>query len=85
MNLANVPAAVVQGLKWTGDERKAGALLAGPGLGRDDRAKKLLKEALAAGPPVIIDADALRLVDSGAGCRCGITFRATADPDAAPR
>ncbi len=60
--LANVPAAVVQGLKWTGDEQKADALLVGPGLGRDDRAKELLKEALAAGPPVIIDADALRLV-----------------------
>jgi hydroxyethylthiazole kinase-like uncharacterized protein yjeF len=60
--LANVPAAVVQGLKWTGDEGKAQALLVGPGLGRNDRAPELLKEALAAGPPVIIDADALRLV-----------------------
>ena len=83
--LANVPAAVVQGLKWTGDERKAGALLAGPGLGRDDRAKQLLKEALAAGAPVIIDADALRLVNSGAGRNRGIRTRATPYPDAASR
>ncbi len=61
--VANVPAAVVQGRKWTGDERKARALLVGPGLGRDDRASKLLKEALAAGAPTVIDADALRLVN----------------------
>ena len=60
--LANVPAAVVQGRKWTGDEQKARALLVGPGLGREDGAPELLREALGAGPPVVIDADALRLV-----------------------
>jgi hydroxyethylthiazole kinase-like uncharacterized protein yjeF len=60
--LANVPAAVVQGREWTGEESKAGALLIGPGLGRDSRASDLLKQALAAGAPVLIDADALRLV-----------------------
>jgi ADP-dependent NAD(P)H-hydrate dehydratase / NAD(P)H-hydrate epimerase len=60
--MTNVPAAIVQGRKWTGDERKAGALLIGPGLGRDEAARQVLKEALCAGPPVVIDADALRLV-----------------------
>jgi hydroxyethylthiazole kinase-like uncharacterized protein yjeF len=60
-HLANVPAAVVQGRKWTGEER-AGALLIGPGLGRSDEARSLLAEALVAGPPLVIDADALRLI-----------------------
>ena len=60
--LANVPAAVVQGRKWTGDEEKAGSLLIGPGLGREEPASELLRQALNAGPPVVVDADALRLV-----------------------
>ena len=43
------------------DKHKA-TLLIGPGLGRDDRAKRLLDELLGSGRPLVIDADALRLV-----------------------
>ena len=60
-HLANVPAAVVQGRKWTGEER-AGSLLIGPGLGGSSRASQLLQEAIGAGPPMVIDAGALRLI-----------------------
>lgn len=42
------------------DER-IGALLIGPGLGRDDRAEERLGHALASDRPLVIDGDALRL------------------------
>ncbi|WP_366758346.1 NAD(P)H-hydrate dehydratase [uncultured Sphingomonas sp.] len=44
-----------------GDER-IGALLIGPGLGRDDEARALLDRALATDCPLVIDGDALHLV-----------------------
>jgi hydroxyethylthiazole kinase-like uncharacterized protein yjeF len=44
------------------DER-TGAVLVGPGLGRDDSACDKLRQALAAGFPTVVDADGLRLVD----------------------
>ncbi len=44
------------------DERIA-ALLVGPGLGRDDNAKARLKAALASGRRMMIDADALMVLD----------------------
>lgn len=44
------------------DER-IGAVVIGPGLGRDDQAKERLHAALASGRPLVIDGDALRLVD----------------------
>jgi ADP-dependent NAD(P)H-hydrate dehydratase / NAD(P)H-hydrate epimerase len=47
------------------DER-TGAVLVGPGLGRNDAAREKLLQALAAGFPTVIDADGLRLVDPGA-------------------
>jgi hydroxyethylthiazole kinase-like uncharacterized protein yjeF len=43
------------------DER-LGAVLVGPGLGRDDRARRRLTEVLAARRPTVLDADALHLV-----------------------
>lgn len=43
------------------DER-IGALLIGPGLGRDERARERLDAALASDRPLVIDGDALRLV-----------------------
>jgi hydroxyethylthiazole kinase-like uncharacterized protein yjeF len=44
------------------DER-TGAVLIGPGLGRDDTARGKLREVLSAGFPTAIDADGLRLLD----------------------
>ncbi|RXD05642.1 NAD(P)H-hydrate dehydratase [Sphingomonas sp. UV9] len=41
---------------------RIGALVIGPGLGRDDAAKARLDAALTAGHPLIIDGDALRLI-----------------------
>ena len=44
---------------------RTGAVLVGPGLGRDGRARKLLAEALAADRPTVVDADALALIYPG--------------------
>ncbi|PTQ64532.1 hydroxyethylthiazole kinase-like uncharacterized protein yjeF/hydroxyethylthiazole kinase-like uncharacterized protein yjeF [Sphingomonas sp. PP-CE-3G-477] len=44
---------------------RIGALVIGPGLGRDDTAKARLEAALTSGHPLIIDGDALRLLDPG--------------------
>jgi hydroxyethylthiazole kinase-like uncharacterized protein yjeF len=42
---------------------RIGALIIGPGLGRSDHARALLDSALAANHPLVIDGDALRLLD----------------------
>ncbi|MGU3390485.1 NAD(P)H-hydrate dehydratase [Sphingomonas sp. M1A8_2b] len=42
---------------------RIGALVIGPGLGRDDLAKTRLEAALTSNHPLIIDGDALRLID----------------------
>jgi len=42
---------------------RIGALVIGPGLGRDDTARARLDAALAAGHPLVLDGDALRLLD----------------------
>ncbi len=55
--IANVPAAIVQGLHGGLDDRRIGALLVGPGLGKDNGG--LLDRALASGRPLVLDADAL--------------------------
>lgn len=47
------------------DER-IGALLVGPGLGRDDAARALLDRALDSGRPLVIDGDALSLLGTDA-------------------
>lgn len=44
------------------DER-IGAVVVGPGLGRDDRARERLEAALASRHPLVIDGDALHLLD----------------------
>ena len=47
------------------DERVR-AVLVGPGLGRDSKAKARLNAALASGHPLVLDADALHLLEPGA-------------------
>ena len=47
-------------------DKRAGALLVGPGLGRDDKARALLGQVLAAPQPLVLDADALMLVSHDA-------------------
>lgn len=42
---------------------RIGAMLVGPGLGRDDGGRARLAEALASGHPTVLDADALMLLD----------------------
>ncbi|RJF85510.1 NAD(P)H-hydrate dehydratase [Sphingomonas cavernae] len=44
------------------DDARIGAVLIGPGLGRDAEAKRRLAAALASGKPLILDADALHLL-----------------------
>ena len=45
------------------DDGRIGAVLIGPGLGRDDEAKQRLDAALDSGRPLVIDGDALHLID----------------------
>jgi ADP-dependent NAD(P)H-hydrate dehydratase / NAD(P)H-hydrate epimerase len=54
-------------------DRRIGAVLVGPGLGRDDGARSRLAEALASGRPAVLDADALMLLDDDLleGCDTG--------------
>lgn len=53
---------VVAELNMLEDERM-GAVLIGPGLGRDDRAREKLAAALDIARPAVLDADALQLID----------------------
>jgi hydroxyethylthiazole kinase-like uncharacterized protein yjeF len=48
------------------DDRIA-AVLVGPGLSRDDTARARLRAALAAGKPIVVDADGLMLLGPGQG------------------
>lgn len=61
-HIQNVPAAVVQGQTGGSDDDRIGAVLIGPGLGRDGGER--LEAALASGRPLVLDGDALRLVDA---------------------
>lgn len=59
------PAALVRrdgGLAEILADRRVGAALVGPGLGRDAAARGLLDAALASGKPLVLDADALMLL-----------------------
>jgi NAD(P)H-hydrate epimerase len=47
---------------WRGDASPFDAILAGPGWGRGDGRKQLLESLAGAGLPLVLDADALRLV-----------------------
>lgn len=48
-------------------EKRIGAVVIGPGLGRDRRAEGLLKAALGADLPLVLDGDALTLLGKSAG------------------
>jgi hydroxyethylthiazole kinase-like uncharacterized protein yjeF len=48
------------------DEPRIGAVVVGPGLGRGDDARGRLTAAIAGGRPLVIDGDALRLLDVAA-------------------
>lgn len=67
--VANVPASVAQGQSAELSDPRIGALLIGPGLGRGEAGKALLMQALAAGRPLVIDADALHLLGDPARVR----------------
>ena len=56
----NVPAAVVQGQQGGLDDDHIGALLVGPGLGRNGAG--LLEKALSAGRPLVLDGDVFALL-----------------------
>jgi hydroxyethylthiazole kinase-like uncharacterized protein yjeF len=62
--VSNLPAAVVQGQaspELVLADSRVGALALGPGLGRSEKAHALLRQALAANLPLVLDADALTL------------------------
>ena len=62
---ANTPHALVR-RAWAPDalaDARIGAILIGPGLGRDDAARSKLAVALASDRPLVIDGDALHLLD----------------------
>lgn len=58
--VASVPAAVVQGQAGRLDDPRIGAVIVGPGLGRDGSA--LLASALGCGRPLVVDGDGLTLL-----------------------
>lgn len=64
--VAGIPAAVVQGGDANIEDDRIGALVVGPGLGRGGKAQLLLDQALGAGRPLVLDADAL-IVLAGTG------------------
>lgn len=66
--LPNPPHAIVR-QRWSAealDDARIGAVVIGPGLGRDDRAQEKLDAALASDRPLVIDGDALHLLDLAA-------------------
>ncbi|WP_340315399.1 NAD(P)H-hydrate dehydratase [Rhizorhabdus argentea] len=68
------PAAIVRRDVDLGEllaDRRVGAVLAGPGLGRDTAGRALLETALASGKSLVLDADALMLL-SGTGPLAGL-------------
>jgi hydroxyethylthiazole kinase-like uncharacterized protein yjeF len=63
--LPHPPHAIVR-RRWSADaldDKRIGAVVIGPGLGRDDRAREKLEVALASPHPLVIDGDALHLLD----------------------
>jgi len=63
-----LPADVVLDRRRTGEslaDKRIGAVLVGPGLGRGDHARVRLEAALASGHPLVLDADALVLLRPG--------------------
>ena len=65
--LPHPPHAIVR-QRWSAgalDDKRIGAVVIGPGLGRDDRAREKLDAAIASPHPLVIDGDALHLLDLG--------------------
>jgi len=63
--LPHPPHAIVR-QRWSADalgDKRIGAVVIGPGLGRDDRAREKLDAALASPHPLVVDGDALHLLD----------------------
>jgi NAD(P)H-hydrate epimerase len=64
--VAGRPELIVHGVRTdtqlAGLLRTADVVAAGPGLGRSDWAQRMLRQALAAGRPLVLDADALNLL-----------------------
>lgn len=60
-HVTNVPAAIVQRPKGDLSDKRTGAVLIGPGFG--ERNRRLFTKALLSRRPLVIDADALRMVD----------------------
>lgn len=63
--LPHPPHAIVR-QRWRAealDDKRIGAVVIGPGLGRDDRAREKLDAALASDRRLVIDGDALHLID----------------------
>lgn len=63
--LPQPPHAIVR-RAWSADalaDKRIGAVVIGPGLGRDDRAREKLAVALASDRPLVIDGDALHLLE----------------------
>lgn len=76
--LPSPPHAIVR-QRWSADaldDKRIGAVVIGPGLGRDDRAQEKLDAALASGRPLVIDGDALHLLDLSAlkGCAAPVVL-----------
>ncbi|WP_447725318.1 NAD(P)H-hydrate dehydratase [Sphingomonas koreensis] len=65
--LPHPPHAIVR-QRWSADalgDERIGAVVIGPGLGRSDRAREKLEAALSSPHPLVIDGDALHLLDLG--------------------
>lgn len=63
--LPNPPHAIVR-QRWSAqalEDQRIGAVVIGPGLGRDDRSQEKLDAALASDRPLVIDGDALHLLE----------------------
>ncbi|MGS1017443.1 NAD(P)H-hydrate dehydratase [Allosphingosinicella humi] len=81
----SVPHAIVQGGISTEDalaDARIGAVAIGPGLGRNAAARALLGQALASGHPLVIDADALHLLDEGGASLRALAHTAILTPHA---
>ncbi len=64
VTLGHAPTDLVVSEDALADDRAA-SVLVGPGLGRDDEARALLRQALGTGKPTVLDADALHVLSPG--------------------
>jgi hydroxyethylthiazole kinase-like uncharacterized protein yjeF len=64
-HIAGLPHAIVQGERIDMHDARIGAVVVGPGLGRDEIARARLDAVLASDRPLVLDADALVLLAGG--------------------